>query len=225
MSHKHPWRGLFVAAAFLLTTPAFSQEPVIALQDNGNFGPGDNLIVFDETSPQPRLIAAVGEFGGPPGCPIPPGGCPPFPHLPPGGPHFGARFQMSQLPMPFPPFASIDLSDDQIGRLANLKRAFETGISGSFASLCMLEDDMRNKLAADNINESDVRKLAEEIAHQKADMSKRFSAHILESAKVLTPEQRRKIRLMEDRIELGPMGGFSRPPYPPIPPRPPEPGK
>jgi len=88
-----------------------------------------------------------------------------------------------------------------------------------------LEDEMRDKLSADNISESDVTKLAEEIAQQKAEMSKRFSAQILASAKVLTSEQRKKIRLAEDRMELGPMGGFGKhPPVPPLPPHPPAPG-
>ena len=117
--------------------------------------------------------------------------------------------------MALPPIANLDLTDEQITQMAKLKRAFESGSSSSFATLRSLEDEMREKLSADNISESDVRKLAEEIAQQKADMSKRFSAHILESAKVLTPEQRKKMRLAHDRMELGPMGGFGKPPFPP----------
>jgi len=127
--------------------------------------------------------------------------------------------------MPPPPFAHIDLTDDQISRLAKLKRAFDSSSSTAFATLRSLEDEMRDKLSADNISESDVTKLAEEIAQQKAEMSKRFSAQILASAKVLTSEQRKKIRLAEDRMELGPMGGFGKhPPVPPLPPHPPAPG-
>ncbi len=225
MSHKHWWRGLLAAAAFLSTTPAFSQEPVTLQLDNKNLGTEDNLIVFDSAVPQPGLFVGVGELDGPPGCPIRLGGRPLFPNHPPGGPHFGAQFSMPHIMMPPPPFANIDLSDDQVGRLAKLKRAFYTGSAGAFATLRTLEDDMRDKLSAENINDSDVRKSAEEIAQQKADISKQFSAHILEAAKVLTAEQRKKIRLMQDRMELGPMGDFRRPPHPPIPPHSPESSK
>ncbi len=226
MSHKYQWRGLLAAAALLSTTPAFSQEPITLQLDNGNLGPEDKVIVVDAAAaPQPGFFVGVGEFGGPPGCPIPPGGRPPFPHYPPGGPHFGAQFSMPHFMMPPPPFANVDLSDDQVGRLAKLKRAFDAGDAGEFAALRTLENQMRDKLSAENINESDVRKSAEEIAQQKADISKRFSAHILEAAKVLTAEQRKKIKLMQDRMELGPIGGFDKPPHPPMPPHPPEPGK
>ncbi len=127
--------------------------------------------------------------------------------------------------LPIPPFANIDLTDDQVGQLAKLKRNFDSVNAGAFATLHTLEDDMRDKLSSENINESDVRKLAEEIAHQKADISKRFSWHVLESAKILTPEQRKKIRLAQDRIELGFMGGFGSPPHQPMPHGRLEPGK
>lgn len=222
MSHKHSWRGFVAAAAFLLTSPpVFSQEPTVIQMTKD--GPEDILFAFDAALPAPVQGFAIGagDFRAMPGCPIPPGGCPPFPMMPPGGPPFGAKFMMA-----IPPFANVELSDDQITKLAKLKRTFESDNATAFANLRSLEDDMRDKLSADNINESEVRKLAEEIAVQKADTSKRFSAHILESAKVLTPEQRRKIRLAHDRMELGPMGGFGRPPFPPPPPPPPaQPGK
>lgn len=210
MSHKIQWRGLLVAAALLLPSPpAFSQENTVIQMTKD--APEDILFAYEAGAPGPIQGFAIGagEFGPPPGCPIPPGGCPPF-SMPPGGPQFGAKFTMD-----LPPIANLDLTDEQITQLAKLKRAFESGSSSSFATLRSLEDEMREKLSADNISESDVRKLAEEIAQQKADMSKRFSAHILESAKVLTPEQRKKMRLAHDRMELGPMGGFGKPPFPP----------
>lgn len=118
---------------------------------------------------------------------------------------------------PPPPFANLDLSDDQISRLAKLKRAFDNGNGTAFATLRTLEDDMRDKLNADDINESAVKKLAEEIAHQKGEISKRFAEHMLESAKVLTAEQRKKLRLAQDKMELGPFG-CGKPPHPPAPP-------
>jgi Spy/CpxP family protein refolding chaperone len=221
MSHKFLWRGLVAAVALFLTTPAYSQEPITVQLDNKKFAPEDNMFVFDAALPEPGLFVCVGEGGGPPVCPITPGVRPRFPFLPPGGPHFGgAKFML-----PILPFANIDLTDDQVGQLAKLKRALDSFNAGAFATLYRLEDDMRDKLSSENINESDVRKLAEEIAHQKADISKHFSLHVLESAKILTPEQRKKMRLAQDRIELGPMGGFGGPPHRPIPHGRLEPGK
>lgn len=230
MSHKIPWRGLVATAALFLTTmPAFSQGQTTVIDLSKNREPEDNLLVFDSAvgTPGIPLFTAAGEFGdvcgtngnfvAAQGCPMPPGGRPPFSQMPPGGPFFGAHFVM---PMPPPPFPPADLSDEQISRMAKLKRTFESSNSSSFATLRSLHDEMQDKLSADSINESDIRKLAEEIAQQKAEMSKRMSAHILEMAKILTPEQRKKIRLERDRMELGPMGGFGkmRPPMPPPPP-------
>ena len=226
MSHNIPWRGLVAAAALSLTVlPAFCQGPSAVIDIYKTAEPEDNLIVFDSAvlTPAIPMFTAVGEFGSPAGnfvaaqgCPMPPGGRPPFSQMPPGGPFFGAHFTM---PLP-PPFPLPDLSDDQITRMAKLKRTFESGNSSAFSTLKSLTDEMQNKLSADNINESEVRRLAEEIAQQKADMSKRLSAHILEMAKILTPEQRKKIKLERDRMELGPMGGFPKmrsamPPPPP----------
>lgn len=219
MSHKFSWRGFVAAAALLLTSPpAFSQESTVIQMVKD--GPEDVLFAFEAAAPVPLPDFAIGagEFGLPPGCPMPFGGSAPFPPMPPGGPHFGAKFTM-----PLPPLAHLDLTDDQVTRLAKLKRSFENGNSSAFSTLRSLEDEMRDKLSADNINESDVKKLAEEIAQQKADISKRFSNHILESAKVLTPEQRKKLRLSQDRLELGPLGDFGRPPHAPRPPHPPMP--
>lgn len=214
MSHKSSWRGLTAAAALILTCPpVFSQEPTIIQMTKE--GPENVLFAFEAASPVPvqGFAVGVGEFGPPSGCPIPLGGCPPFPPMPPGGTHFGAKFAMPLPPPPIP-----DLTDEQVTQMAKLKRTFENGSTTSFATLRALEGEMREKLSTDNISDSDVRKLAEEIAQQKSDMSKRFSAHMLEMAKILTPEQRKKMRLAHDKMELGPMGGFGRHPFPPPPP-------
>lgn len=126
--------------------------------------------------------------------------------------------------MPIPPIADLELTDNQISQLAKLKRTFENGNSNAFATLRALENEMMDKLSAENISDSEVRKIAEEVAQQKADISKRFSAHLRDSAKILTPEQRKKMCLAHDRMELGPLGGFGKPPFPPPPP-PGHPGK
>lgn len=214
MSHKFSWRGFIAAAALLLTSPpAFSQEPTVIQMVKD--GPEDILFAFEAAAPVPLpdFVIGAGEFGPPTSCPMPFGGGAPFPPMPPGGTHFGAKFAM-----PLPPPLNPDLTDDQVTQMAKLKRTFENGSTTAFATLRSLEGEMREKLSADNISDSDVRKLAEEIAQQKSDMSKRFSAHMLEMAKVLTPEQRKKMRLAHDKMELGPMGGFGRHPFPPPPP-------
>ncbi len=204
MSHKIQWRGLLAAAALLLTSkPVFSQDETIIQMIKPN--PEDTLFASARgPAPMPGFALSAGEFGGP----MPP----PFP-MPPGGTHSGAKFMI-----PLPPIADLELTDNQISQLAKLKRTFENGNSNAFATLRALENEMMDKLSAENISDSEVRKIAEEVAQQKADISKRFSAHLLDSAKVLTPEQRKKMRLAHDRMEIGPLGGFGKPPFPPPPP-------
>lgn len=202
MSHKYSWRSFAAATSLLLTSSAAYSQPEIPAQIDLTkaFIPNAEFIVLDANLAEPDFFIGAGGFGPAPVCQFPPGGRPPF--MPPGGPHPGGPMMM-----PPPIFMGVDLTDDQIGRIAKLKRAFEVSNAASHQSLRSSEIEMRDLLSSSDFNEGQIRKLTEEIAQQKSDESKRFSMHMLEIAKVLTPQQRQKIKLNMDKMELGPMFG------------------
>lgn len=228
MKHKLARQGFVAGAALLMSSSqAFSQESrtIIDLSKNSDIlqlaeTSRGELGSFDvhPSSPNEPQIIAVGEFPWMPGCPLPPGGRPPQP-APPGGP------PMHGFSMPMPPMPALDLTDDQVSKLAKSHREFKATSCAAFVALHFLESEMQDKLSADSLNESDVKRLAEEIALQKAELSRKMSAHLLEFSKVLTAEQRRKMRLGKERMEIGPLGGAGpmlggampllRPPGPP----------
>lgn len=211
MKNKFAWQGLLALATFIISNPqAFSQESqtIIDLSRNSDVlrmaeATGGDLVVLDVQPPFPNApqILAVGELPGMPGCQLPLGGRPPQ-YVPPGGP------PMHGFMMPMLPISALDLTDDQISRLAKLHRDFRASSGVAFVTLHSLESEMQEQLSTDNTSDSDVKKLAEEIAHQKADLSRKMSAHLLESSKILTAEQRRKMRLGKNRMEIGPLGGI-----------------
>lgn len=133
----------------------------------------------------------------------------------PPGPPGGHPMEMMPSPPPPPPFmfAGIDLTDVQIQQMANLKRSFKSENAAETGSLRALHDDLKNLLANDSIDESAVRRVSAKIAQKSADQSLRMTSQMMDMAKVLTPDQRRKIKLSMDRMELAPFAGPQAPPH------------
>lgn len=207
MSHKFPWRSFAAACSIFLTSSAAYSQPESTTQIDLSKSqiPNADFIVLDARLAEPDFIVGAGGFGPASVCQFPPGGRSPF--LPPGGPHAGGPMMM-----PPPIFAGVDLTDDQISRIAKLKRTFEASNFTAHQSLYSSENEMRDLLSSADFSESQIRKVAEEIAQQKSEQSRRLSSHMLDVARVLSAAQRQKIKLNLDKMELGPMFG---PPHPP----------
>ncbi|MBC7998215.1 MAG: periplasmic heavy metal sensor, partial [Leptolyngbya sp.] len=182
MSHKFTWRSFAAACSLILTSSAAYSQPESTTQIDLSKSQIQNadFIVLDARLAEPDFIVGAGGFGPGSLCQFPPGGRSPF--MPPGGPHAGGPMMM----MPPPIFAGVDLTDDQISRIAKLKRSFETSNITAHQSLYSSENEMRDLLSSADFGESQIRKVAEEIAQQKSDQSKRLSSHMLEVAKVLS---------------------------------------
>ena len=117
---------------------------------------------------------------------------------------FGAALHMS----------GVELSDDQVEALAKVRRASEQQTESARAALHTLEQNLTGELLADKIDEGKVKKLQSEIGAQHAQLAKAADDELLQSAQILSAEQRHKMRLSVDRMTLGPMGS-KRPPPPP----------
>lgn len=136
-------------------------------------------------------------MGFPPGPPPFDVFCSPMPPPP-----FGmgcATFGGHQLPM-----AGIDLSDEQVDKMAALNRQHSDKVEPAMLKLHSLERDFHAALA--HPDDGDLKKLSNQIAAQHQVLEQLNCDHMIETAQILTPEQRRKMQLQMERAELGPMG-------------------
>jgi Spy/CpxP family protein refolding chaperone len=125
---------------------------------------------------------------------------PPMMGHPMGPPMMGPGF-----PPPFP-MAGIELSDDQVEKIAGIKAGKREKSMVVMSKLQPLERQFHQALAQAEINSADIGRLKADIAAQKAALEQLHADEIVEVAQVLTPEQRKKIYQSMLRAQLGPMG-------------------
>jgi Spy/CpxP family protein refolding chaperone len=148
--------------------------------------------------PAPSLAAGTGPVvlsGGGPGMPpgMPPG---PPPGMPPGPPGGGMML----------PLMDVDLSDDQVEKLVQLKDSLMDKVGPKMAKIHALERDLRNALCQPQINASDVAHISSQISAEKQTLDGLFTENAISTAQILTAEQRQKIKAVMNRRELGPPG-------------------
>jgi Spy/CpxP family protein refolding chaperone len=162
----------------------------------------DDQTVIDDVV---GLIAMgpAGDCGGP-GMPPPPfgggpgghGGPPPF--GPPGGPGHGPM--MIGLPL-----HDVDLTDDQVEKLAAIRSGAREKADPIMLKMHSLEHEFINALAQSSVNSDDVTRIRTQLSAQKQSLDAIFTDSAVASAQLLTPEQRKQIKLQMSRHELGPL--------------------
>lgn len=141
-----------------------------------------------------------------------------------GGFHMMPPFTMAfaggnmMLPPPPPPLGmeiaalihceDIDLSDDQISRLADIKRATHKKVEPAMSKLRELERDYRDAL----ISGKDANSYKEDILASKKTLDTAMLDSSQEMVNVLSAEQKKKLKLALDKRELFPFPG-PRPPH------------
>ena len=161
--------------------------------EDSTYEAGQCLAMGAGMLPSPGLAAGTGPFvlvGGAPGMqPGMPAGMPPEP--PPG---LGMML----------PLMAVDLSDDQVERLVQLKSSLMDKVSPRMAKIHALERDLRNALCQPQIDASDVAHISSQISAEKQTLDGLFTENAISMAQVLTPEQRQKIKVAANRREFGP---------------------
>jgi Spy/CpxP family protein refolding chaperone len=163
--------------------------------------PIDRLLISQGLPPAP------GGFGGPggPGCPGGPGG--------PGGPgFFGGPVGPGGPGMPPPPgfgpvmlpLGGVDLTDDQVEKLAAVRSSTHEKVEPIMSRLHSLEHDFVFALAQPTINTDELSKLRVQISTQKQALDALFTDSAINTAQILTAEQRKQIKLEMNRASLGP---------------------
>jgi hypothetical protein len=148
----------------------------------------------------------------------PEGRMPPFAHrsgghgcMPPGPQPFGLMEDPSGGPpglpgMPPPlmalPLAGVDLSDEQIEKLAQLNTSFIDQNGPAIFKLHSLEEQFRLALSASNLNMDDLNGLRSKIAAQRVQVDTATGDFAIAQAQALTSEQRHQIKIDLERFEL-----------------------
>lgn len=97
----------------------------------------------------------------------------------------------------------IDLTDDQISRLADIKRATNKKVEPAMSKLRSLERDYRDALISGKEGES----LKEELLASKKTLDSAMLDSAQDMVSVLTAEQKKKLKLALDKRELFPFPG------------------
>ncbi|MBS1989743.1 MAG: periplasmic heavy metal sensor [Cyanobacteria bacterium SZAS LIN-3] len=135
--------------------------------------------------------------GGMPGMMPPP---PPFAMMHGFGPGPGG---MGPGPMMLP-LHDLDLSDEQVEKLAAIKSSTADKAGPIMLKLHSAEREYRLALVQPEINRDQVSKLQAQLATQKQALDAVFGEAALDSAQVLTVEQRKQLKQKMNRMELGP---------------------
>jgi hypothetical protein len=101
--------------------------------------------------------------------------------------------------------SDLQLSDEQLENVAQSKIALMDKIGSVTLQINSLERDLSRALVKDDIDATDIAELSKQLSAQRQVLDDAFVEHLTHMAKLLTVEQRRRMRLTMDRGELMPM--------------------
>lgn len=209
-------RILPVLVAFALPLCQAVQADVPELILNGTDAAANGII--DADSDEAGAVIADGDR-----CSAPPFGPPVFFKAGHGGammPPPGMPGPLPGMPGPPPPpcpslFGALmhafvasgeTLSDDQVEKIAQLKRAMAQKMAPVKARIHSLENDIGGALTDPEVNAGEIKALSAKLSSEKRQMEDLMTEHAVSVAQVMTAEQRRHVKLTMDRQELGPLG-------------------
>jgi len=162
----------------------------------GQMGPeatGDGMAMLSSDC---SMKGQLGPMSGPPPGAIgigPPGGPPPPPY----------GFCSGGPPMMMSPPPGIELQDDQIEKISQLKSNFFDSCGPIEVKLRSLEHRYRHSLLNSQLNVSELNKMHAQISEQKAALDDLLNQYTIEMHSVLTSSQRQDVRLRMEKMQLG----------------------
>jgi hypothetical protein len=103
------------------------------------------------------------------------------------------------------PLGELDLSDDQVEKLAGLKATAMDKAGLVIIQMHSLEREFRTALVQSELNTDQLTKLQGQLSVQKQTLDAIFCNCLIASSQVLTSDQRRVVKQEIGRAELGPM--------------------
>ncbi|HND06988.1 MAG TPA: periplasmic heavy metal sensor [Candidatus Obscuribacter sp.] len=205
---KRPHEVFLAMSLFVLTaspTAAAGPEPGLNI-DLASMG------CADDCGPGAQGGGPGGQFGGPGGQFGGPGGQfggPGGPFGGPGGPGGrGQSFSPGRMGPMGLPLAAVDLTDEQMEKLAKLRDDTTDKAAPIGIKLQTLEREFRSGLAQSELNQAELKRLSNEISAQKQAMDSLMRDNMLKTAELLTPEQRQAMKQSMNRAEFG--AGFGK---------------
>lgn len=101
------------------------------------------------------------------------------------------------------PLSGVDLTDDQLEKLAELKSQAFSKFGHGKVDIVDLYKRLFKELAKPTIDEKQVWNVTDEIRGKKSELTDVLVEHLIAFAKILTPEQRSKIKLNKIRRIMG----------------------
>lgn len=101
------------------------------------------------------------------------------------------------------PLSGVDLSDDQLEKMAELKGQAFSKFGHGKVDIIDLYKSLFKELAKPSIDEKKVWNITDEIRGKKSELTDVLVEHLIAFAKILTPEQRSKIKLNKIRKIMG----------------------
>jgi len=101
------------------------------------------------------------------------------------------------------PLSGIDLTDEQLEKLAELKGQAFSKFGHGKVDIVDLYKRLFKELAKPSIDEKQVWNITDEIRGKKSELTDVLVEHLIAFAKILTPEQRTKIKINKIRKLFG----------------------
>lgn len=107
---------------------------------------------------------------------------------------------------------TLNLSDEQIEKLHNIRVKSKTGMAVKRAELSVLTTQLREALSAENVDKQAAFSIQSKINALRADLSNARLASMIEKSEVFTAEQRKEIRhrMLQTEGAFGGRGGHGR---------------
>ena len=101
------------------------------------------------------------------------------------------------------PLSGVDLTDEQLEKMAELKGQAFSKFGHGKVDIIDLYKSLFKELAKPTIDEKAVWNVTDEIRGKKSELTDVLVEHLIAFAKILTPEQRSKIKLNKIRKVMG----------------------
>lgn len=106
------------------------------------------------------------------------------------------------------PLTMLDLSDDQMEKIGELRADIQDKSGPILIKLQSLQREFRGGLAQANINTAELKRINSEISAQKQALDSLRSQEMISTAELLTKEQRQEMKQTMNRAEFG--AGFGK---------------
>lgn len=102
--------------------------------------------------------------------------------------------------------SGIELSDEQLEQIAEMKRSFLDKCSPIELKIHSLERETTRALLEANVNAEHIGQIRKQVSAEKQALDDSTTDQLIRVAKILTPEQRRKVNLAIAKREILPLG-------------------